>query len=380
MSGTGDRRRLSPMRLRGMLRKEFLQVLRDPSSIAIAFVLPLVLLVLFGYGTSLDITHSPIGFVIEQPTADTAEFLAAFEQSEYFAPARFESAAAAEAALRAGRIDAIVWLRADFSRDLTAKRGAPIGLFLNGVNANSARLISGYVEGAWLAWQQQRSGGLAGARVEPVRVEQRIWFNPELRSRNFLVPGLITLIMTLIGALLTSMVVAREWERGTMEALLVTPLTRGELLLAKTVPYFVLGMGGMALTVAAGVLLMDVPLRGSLIVLTVTSALFLLTALGMGLLISTVTKNQFLAAQVAILGTYLPALILSGFIFNITSMPAAVQILTRLVAARYFVSIAQTIFLAGNVWSVILPNSAALLVIALIFLGLVAKRTQKRLE
>lgn len=368
------------MRLRGMLRKEFLQVLRDPSSIAIAFVLPLVLLVLFGYGTSLDITHSPIGFVIEQPTADTAEFLAAFEQSEYFAPARFESAAAAEAALRAGRIDAIVWLRADFSRDLTAKRGAPIGLFLNGVNANSARLISGYVEGAWLAWQQQRSGGLAGARVEPVRVEQRIWFNPELRSRNFLVPGLITLIMTLIGALLTSMVVAREWERGTMEALLVTPLTRGELLLAKTVPYFVLGMGGMALTVAAGVLLMDVPLRGSLIVLTVTSALFLLTALGMGLLISTVTKNQFLAAQVAILGTYLPALILSGFIFNITSMPAAVQILTRLVAARYFVSIAQTIFLAGNVWSVILPNSAALLVIALIFLGLVAKRTQKRLE
>ncbi len=193
-------------------------------------------------------------------------------------------------------------------------------------------------------------------------------------------PGLVAVIMTLIGALLTAMVMAREWERGTMEALLVTPAAMREILIGKLVPYFILGMGGMALSVAMAVWLFGVPLRGSLLVLFGASSLFLLAALGMGLLISMLAKNQFVAGQVAIIVTFLPAFILSGFIFDIGSMPAVVRAITHVVAARYFVSILQTVFLAGNVWSVILPNALALAVMAVIFLGLTRRLSRKRLE
>jgi ABC-2 type transport system permease protein len=213
-----------------------------------------------------------------------------------------------------------------------------------------------------------------------VRIEQRVWFNSELRSRDFLVPGLIAVIMTLIGALLTALVMAREWERGTMEALMVTPVTMREILLGKLIPYFILGTGGMALSVGMAVWLFDVPLRGSVVVLFGASSLFLLVALGMGLLISVVAKNQFVAGQVAIIVTFLPAFILSGFIFDINSMPWFVGVITHVIAARYFVSILQTVFLAGNIWPVILPNALALLVMAIIFLGLSRLKSVKRLD
>ena len=185
-----------------------------------------------------------------------------------------------------------------------------------------------------------------------------------MRSRDYLVPGLIAVIMTLTGALLTALVIAREWERGTMEALMVTPVTVREILLAKLVPYFLLGMGGMAASVAIAVFLFGVPLRGSLMVLTAASALFMLAALGMGLLISSFARNQFVAGQIAIIATFLPAFILSGFVFDIDSMPRVIQLITHIVAARYFVAILQSVFLAGDVWSVILPNAVALAVMA----------------
>jgi ABC-2 type transport system permease protein len=186
--------------------------------------------------------------------------------------------------------------------------------------------------------------------------------------------------MTLIGALLTALVMAREWERGTMEALMVTPVAMRELLLGKLFPYFVLGTGGMLLSVIMAVGLFEVPIRGSLWVLFSAASLFLLTALGMGLLISTLARNQFVAAQVAIIVTFLPAFILSGFIFDIGSMPRAVQAITHLIAARYFVAILQTVFLAGDVWSVILPNALALVIMAAVFFGLTRRLSRKRLE
>jgi ABC-2 type transport system permease protein len=257
---------------------------------------------------------------------------------------------------------------------------APIQIIVNGVNANDARLIEGYIQGVWVNWLED----LARARGEelniPVRLQQRVWFNSELRSRNYLVPGLIAVIMTLIGALLTAMVMAREWERGTMEALMVTPVAMREVLLGKLIPYFLLGMGGMVLSVIMAVWLFGVPLRGSLAVLFVAASLFLSVALGMGLLISIVAKNQFVAGQVAIIVTFLPAFILSGFIFDIGSMPQVVQLLTHVIAARYFVSILQTVFLAGDVWWVLVPNALALVVMAIIFLGLSRRRARKRLE
>jgi ABC-2 type transport system permease protein len=368
------------MRLRGLMRKEFLQVLRDPSSIAIAFVMPIILLLLFGYGVSLDAKNVPLALVVDQPSADTASFTGAFQQSQYFRPIMMANMREAEQALLQGRVNGAVRLREDFSRRLHDGTSAPIQVIVNGVNANDARLIAGYVEGVWVNWLEDVARARGEALNIPVRLQQRVWFNSELRSRNYLVPGLIAVIMTLIGALLTAMVMAREWERGTMEALMVTPVAMREVLLGKLIPYFLLGMGGMLLSVIMAVWLFGVPLRGSVVVLFLAASLFLLVALGMGLLISIVAKNQFVAGQVAIIVTFLPAFILSGFIFDIGSMPQIVQLLTRLIAARYFVSILQTVFLAGNVWSVFVPNALALVVMAAIFLGLSRRLARKRLD
>lgn len=374
------RRGGSRTRLRGLLRKEFYQILRDPSSLAIAFLLPVVLLLIFGYGVSLDAEHVPIALVVELPSPDTTRFTSGFQHSRYFEPVFHRNLREAEEALLDRRVLAIVHLRSDFARQLRQPGGTPIQVIVNGVDANTGRLILGYVQGVWQKWLQREALARGETLAMPIQLEQRVWFNSELRSRNFLVPGLIAIIMTLIGALLTALVMAREWERGTMEALLVTPVTMREVLLGKLVPYFVLGMGGLSLSVAMGVWLFGVPLRGSLWVLFAASALFLLAALGMGLLISTVTKNQFVAGQLAIITTFLPAFILSGFIFDIGSMPQIIQWLTHVLAASYFVAILQTVFLAGNVWSVILPNALALLLMAAFFLGLSRRKLRKRLE
>ena len=379
MSGTG-RPGSSRMRLTGLVRKEFLQIVRDPSSIVIAFLMPVMLLLLFGYGVSLDSEHIPLALVVEQADADTASFTAAFAQSRYFAPVVVANTRAAEQAMMAGRVNAMVVLRQDFSRQLRQADGAPIQLIVNGVDANTARIISGYVTGVWAAWLEH-AALQRGQRLDvPVEMEPRVWFNSELRSRNFLVPGLIAIIMTLIGALLTAMVMSREWERGTMEALLVTPLSMSEVILGKLIPYFILGMGGLVLAVSMALFLFNVPLRGSLWLLFAASALFLVTALGMGLLISTVARNQFVAGLLALITTFLPAFLLSGFIFDIGTMPGVVQVITHLVAARYYVAILQTVFLAGNVWSVILPNLLGLAVLASLFLGLTWRNARKRLE
>jgi drug efflux transport system permease protein len=368
------------MRLRGLVRKEFLQIVRDPSSIAIAFIMPVALLLLFGYGLSLDVENVPLAVVVERPSADTADFVGALRGSRYFAPVAMPDMPQAERALLAGRVDAIVRLRADFATRERRPQGAPVQLIVNGIDANTARLVEGYMDGATTAWLA-RHAAENGQRFEmPVAVEHRVWFNSDVRSRNFLVPGLMVVIMTLIGALLTAMVMAREWERGTMEALIVTPVAVGEILLGKLIPYFVLGIGGMLLSVAMATWLFAVPLVGSFWLLLATSGVFMLVALGMGLLISSVARVQFIAGQLALITTFLPAFLLSGFIFEIRNMPQVVQAITYLFAARYFVAVVTTLFLAGNIASVILPNTLALALMAAIFLGLTRLKTRKRLD
>lgn len=368
------------MRLRGLFRKEALQVLRDPSSIAIAFVLPVVLLLLFGYGVSLDAKEIRLALVVEQPDANTAGLAGAFRNSEYFVPSFYNSIQEAEQQLAARRVDGIVWLRKDFSSRLLGSGDAPIGVYVNGVDANQARITAGYVQGVWQTWLAGYAREQGRAVPLPVSLESRIWFNAAVRSRNFLVPGLIAIIMTLTGAMLTSMVVAREWERGTMESLMVTPVRIWEMTVGKLLPYFLLGMGGMLLSVAMARWVFDVPMRGSFWTLSAASALFMMVALGMGLLISTVARNQFVAGQIALVATFLPAFILSGFIFEIQSMPEVVQVVTYVVPARYFVAILQTLFMTGDVWSVLLANSAALLAMGAVFLGLARRKTRKRLD
>lgn len=370
----------SRMRLFGMIRKESLQILRDPSSIAIAFIMPVVLLLMFGYGVSLDARHIPLALVVEQPDSTSASLTGAFRESEYFEPRDFETIETAQQAFDLREVFAIVWLRNDFSRQLLSGNTAPVGVIVNGVDANQARIAEGYIQGVWQAWLEAYMQEQGLELHLPVQMEPRIWFNAAVRSRDFLVPGLIAVIMTLIGAMLTSMVVAREWERGTMEALMVTPIRINEMVIGKLVPYFVLGMGGMLLSVAMAIWLFGVPLRGSFWLLVVASALFMMVALGMGLLISVVARNQFVAGQISIVVTFLPAFILSGFIFEISSMPDAIQVITHLIPARFYVAILQTLFLAGDIWPIILANSAALLVMMVVFLGLARRKFTKRLD
>ena len=370
----------SYLRLRGLIRKEFLQIRRDPSSLAIAFVMPVFLLLLFGYGVSLDARNVPIGLVVEKISPESRSFTSGFESSDYFKVLYFADMKQAQRAMQARKINGIVRLRANFNRQLYSREPASIQVILDGIDANTARLVSGYVQGIWDKWLTLYAEQKGLNSTQPVQVEQRIWYNSALRSRNFLVTGLIAVIMTLTGALLTALVVAREWERGTMEALIATPASVGEALLGKLIPYYLLGMGGMLLSIAMAVFLFQVPLQGSLWVLLLTGTLFLLVALGMGLVISITAKNQFVAGQVAIIVTFLPAFILSGFIFDIGSMPAPIQAFTYLVAARYFVAILQTVFLAGNVWSIIIPNALALLFMAMVFFALAAWRAPRRLE
>jgi len=368
------------MRLRSLVRKEFLQVLRDPSSIAIAFLMPVILLLLFGYGVSLDAEDVPVALVVERPGGEASAFCSGFRASRYFDPSTFLHMRGAVEALKYRRADAIVHLRSDFARGGRGAETGPVQVVVNGVDANRARMVAGYVQGVWMKWLEQEAVSQGRALSLPVDVRQRVWFNGELRSRNFLAPGLVAVIMTLIGALLTALVMAREWERGTMESLMVTPATMLEILLGKLLPYFLLGMGGMVLSTVMTLELFEVPLRGSPWVLFSGAALFLLAALGMGLLISTVARSQFVAAQTAIIVTFLPAFILSGFIFDINSMPRVVQAITHLIAARYFVAILQTVFLAGDVWPVLVPNGLALLAMAGVFLGLTALKSRKRLS
>ncbi len=366
-------------RIIAMSRKETRQMLRDPSSIALGMVLPLLLILLFGYGLSLDAKHVPIAVVMEDHSPAAQSVWGAFAGSRYFRPRAVNSMFRADKLLSAGRVDGIVRLRHEFSRDLHAGH-AKIQFTANSIDANRARLVENYARGVVAAWLAQRQLTHGWHDDQPVAIQQQIWFNRGLVSRYFLVPGLLVLIMTLIGALMTALVVAREWERGTFEALFATPVEPTEIIISKIIPYFCLGMIGLAIAVTASRLLFHVPIRGSLGVLFLVSALYLLVALGMGLLISTRTKNQFIASQAALLLTFLPAMMLSGFIFDIRSMPPAIAAITYVLPARYFVALLQTLFLAGDIWSVILPNTAILMLMAVLLLGMTRRLLVKRLQ
>jgi len=368
------------MRLRGLLRKEALQILRDPSAIVIALILPMALLLLFGYGVSLDAKDTPAALVVEVPSPTAMEFAGRFILSRYFTPVVTTSMEEAQDLMRHRRVEAIVRLREDFERKLKDNSTAPIQIIVNGVDANRARQVAGYAAGVWRTWLSLRGLEQGVSSHWPVTLEQRIWFNPEIRSQNYLVPGLLVVIMTLSGSLLTALVMAREWERGTMEALLVTPVRVREIIIGKLAPNYALGMAGLALAVGMAVFLFGVPLRGSLLALAGVSTLFLLTCLGMGLLISVLARNQFVAGQAAILATFLPAFFLSGFIFDLGSTPWLVQAVSKLIAAKYYASAVITLFLAGNLWSIIWPSSLALAVLAGFFLFVAVKKTKKRLE
>ncbi len=371
---------LAVRRFAALLRKESLQIVRDPSSILIAVVLPLILLFLFGYGISLDATRVKIGIAIESNSAPANALASAFRISPYFDAVGARDRRELESEMVAGRLKGIVVIPAEFGENFArSPETATIQIIADGSNPNTARFVTNYARGVWGNWQRQMLAE-TGGREALVRTEARVWFNPELKSRYFLVPGSIAIVMTLIGTLLTALVVAREWERGTMEAMMATPVGVLQLLAGKLIPYYVLALASMSVCTIIATLLFDVPMRGSVFALFVIATAFLFPALGQGLLISAVTKNQFVAAQAALLSGFLPAMLLSGFIFEIDSMPVVIQWISYIVPARYLIPCLQTVFLAGDIWSLFLPNIGQMLLIGSVLFVAAVRNTRKRLD
>ncbi|HYA65413.1 MAG TPA: ABC transporter permease [Burkholderiaceae bacterium] len=361
-------------------RKEFYQIVRDPSSILIAFVLPLILIFIFGYGLNLDTARMRIGLVVLDQSAEASRFASAFAGSPFVDLVSLDREQDAARAITAGTVRGFVVIQSNFSARLKRGDTAAVQVVADGSDPNMAAFVGAYVQGVWAHWLDVRSAELGLPMQAGIAIEPRFWYNPAAISRYFLVPGSIVLIMTVIGALLTSLVVAREWERGTMEALLSTPITRTEFLLSKLIPYYLLGMASMSVCWIASVTLLGMPFRGSLWALWGVTTLYLAVALGGGLLVSSALRNQFNAAQAALNIAFLPAVMLSGFVFEISSMPPLVRAVTYLFPARYFVSSMQTLFLAGNVPRILFLNCLYLAVAAVVLIGATAHFTKRRLD
>lgn len=375
---SGQMRRFDARRLAALVRKESLQALRDPSTLLIAFVLPAVLLFLFAYAVSLDIRQVRIGVVVESPGASAQQLAAAFAATRFLDVSFAHDRREVGERVVAGELRGFVVIPQDFEQRLAAGGGQPlVQVITDGSQPNTANFVANYAQGVVQAW---RTGMAGEAPSQAITLEPRYWFNPELESRRALVPGAIAIVMTIIGTMLTALVVAREWERGTMEAVMSTPASVVEILVGKLLPYFALGMVSTVGAAALAVFVFDVPLRGSLAALMLLSAVFMVPALGQGLLISSLARNQFLAAQIALFSGFLPAFMLSGFLFEIDSMPAPIRAITWLVPARYFVDSLKTVFLAGDIWAVFVPNLLAMGAIGLVFFALARRATRKNLE
>ncbi len=372
---------LSVRRLRALIRKEFYQISRDPSSILIAFLLPGLLLLIFGYGISLDTKKLPIGVVVEAPGLEMREFISGLQGSGYFEVELSQHLAPLETKLLEGEIRGIVVIPEDFESAGRHAAGVPkIQVITDGSEPQLAAVVQQYVTGVLSSISDQKRVKAGGDWQQGSLLEVRFRFNPSVESRNVLIPGSLAVIMTIVGALLTALVIAREWERGTMEALLASPVTRLELILGKLIPYFILGYGSFLFCFFFATVVLDVPFRGSFLALSFVTSIFLLTVLGIGLVISAKTKDQFVASQIALNVAFLPAFILSGFIFEINSMPLPIQILTRIIPARYYVNSLQTLFLAGDIWPILLPNIGFLIATAFLFIGMTAKNMQRRID
>ena len=367
-------------RFSAIARKETLQIFRDPSTLLVAFVLPVVMLFLFAFAVSLDTRNVRLGVVLESDTEAAQSLAAAFAGSRYFSVTPARDRRDVEPAVIAGRLRGYVLIPQDFtSRLLRGQSDGLVQIITDGTQPNTASFVASYAQGVVSNWLASRTPGTA--TVPPaITLEPRFWFNPEIESQRALVPGAIAVVMTIIGTLLTALVVAREWERGTMEGLFSTPATIAEIILGKLIPYFLLGLAATAISALLAVWVFGVPLRGSVFALMLLAAVFLIPALGLGLLISTIARNQFIAAQLALLAGFLPAYLLSGFLFEISSMPKIIQLITHIVPARYFNTGLQTVFLAGDVWLLLLPSLGAMALLGTLLFGVVVRKTRKSLE
>lgn len=371
----------SPRRLAALVRKEGAQILRDPSTFLIAFVLPMILLFLFGYAVSLDSSRTRIGVVLQDSSAPALRLAQAYQTSRYFEVEMARTIQPMREKMVSGDLRAIIVIPSDFGEGVKRRRMPAIQIIADGSQPNTANFAAAYGEGVRAQWAANE--GLERnpkASEPPVSLSSRFWYNPELKSRYFLVPGSIANVMTMIGTLLTALVVAREWERGTMEAMMATPISMAEFIASKVIPYYLLALASMALCTVIGVFVFGVPFRGSVFALFVVGSAFLMPALGLGLFISSATKNQFVASQIALLSAFLPTFLLSGFIYEISSMPWPIQALTYLVPARYLIPALESVFLAGDQWALLLPNIGIMLGFGMVFFLLSFRVTRRSLD
>ncbi|CAB3681285.1 ABC transporter permease [Trinickia soli] len=342
-------------RLLAIARKETLQIWRDPRSLAIALLMPLMQMLLLGYGVSLDIRGVPLCVRDEAHSQVSRELVERFVASGWFAPQRaLDSEQAVREAIDQRRCAGVVTIPVDFARVLTATGVAQLQTVFDATDTNTTNIAIGYAQGviaqttAAFEARWAADHGAAPSKVGTVDLEPRVWYNEGLDSRNFIIPGVVAVILALVGAQLTSLTVAREWERGTMEQLISTPVTALELMVGKLIPYFAIGFVDAVFCLVGTVYWFDVPFRGSLLTLAVTTAMFMLVVLGIGYLMSVRIRSQLGASQVALLLTMLPTTMLSGYTFAIEQMPAPIRAVTLLVYARYYVTILRSVFLKGS--------------------------------
>ena len=360
-----------------IFRKELIHIRRDPISLLQVILLPVVLLLLYGYALTFDIKDVTVAVYDQERSQLSNDFVNRFRGTQYFRLERFvNSYDDLKELITTRKVQVGIMIPYDFTRQYQTGKTAVVQALVDGTDSNTANIVLGYVQAVANAYNQkllaQRLTTKGPVKQDmPVENEMRFWFNEDLESRNYIVPGLIAVIMTVVGALLTALTVVRELERGSMEGLMATPLKKAELLLGKLGPYFFIGMLDMAIVMAMGKFLFQVPLRGSPLLLIGLSAIFLVATLGQGLLISVVAENQLQAFQMAMLTTFLPAFLLSGFVFSIYLMPLPLQIASYIVPARYLVTISKGIYLKGIGIKVLWP-SALMLAGAAAFLVMMA--------
>ncbi|HUQ13418.1 MAG TPA: ABC transporter permease [Novosphingobium sp.] len=339
-----------------ILIKEWAQIWRDPSTIGLVVVLPLLLMFLFGSAVSLDTTGTRTGLVDHDRSAASRDLAATFARNRYFAVSEASALAPLEARLMRDELRGIVVIPEGFGAGLATGRPRDIQVITDGAQPNTAAFLAGHSRGLLAAWSAARAHERGVGEAPPLTINPRYRYNPGLRSRYTLVPGAIAIVMAMIGTMLTALIMAREYERGTMEGLLASPVSIPALVAAKLLPYFLLGLASTAVCVGVAVTVYGIPLRGSFFALLLIASAFLSAVLGQGLLISAGTRNQFVSTQFALLSGFLPSLLLSGFLFEIDSMPVAIQWLTYIVPARYLIPSLQSVFLTGDIWPLFLPN------------------------
>jgi ABC-2 type transport system permease protein len=340
-------------RMGAVSRKEFLHILRDPLSLGMGIAIPVLLLVIYGYALTMDVDEVPLVVWDQSETPQSREFVSGFAASRYFNwKGNVRDYAELERAIDSRQAMAALVIPADFAARVAAGRIAPAQMIVDGSDSNTATIALGYADSVAETYAQavtlQQARRMQGRPPDPpLEFRPRVWFNPELQSRYYIVPGIIAVMMMMIAALLTSLTVAREWERGTMEQLISTPVKGPELVLGKLLPYLAIGLLDTVIAVVMGRFLFDVPLRGSIPLLFAVATVFLAGGLSLGILVSTVTRNQLMASQLAALLTLLPSVLLSGFVFEISSMPVPIQAITYLIPARYFLNVLRGLYLKG---------------------------------